>query len=113
MVWEHALLDCSQQQVAKFIQALGGHLDSARACVVLAGDLSHSKLGQKMGAGQYAHGYSAPGDAMLGYLPWARWAKTYSPLDRDCGRWKLWQRLLTKMNFLKQRLTPVLVQLRW
>jgi len=113
IVCEHALLDCSQQQVAKFVQALGCHFDSARACLVLAGDLSHSKLGQKMGAGHYAHGYSDPGQAMLGYLPWARWAKTYSPLERDCGRWKLWQRWLTKLNFIKPRLTPVVVQLRW
>lgn len=113
IVCEHALLDCSEKQVAKFIQALGCHFDSARACIVLAGDLTHTKLGQKLGSDHYGHGYSAPGEAMLGYLPWARWAKTYQPLEQNCGRWKLWQRWLNKVNFLKQRLTPVVVQLRW
>lgn len=113
IVCEHALLDCNEREVAKFVQALGCHFDSARACVVLAGDLSASKLGQKMGAGHYAHGYSNPNQAILNYLPWARRVKTYSPLERDCGRWKLWQRWLTKLHPLKQRLTPVLVQLSW
>ncbi|EGA69884.1 O-methyltransferase-like protein [Vibrio sinaloensis DSM 21326] len=113
IVCEHALLDCEERQVAQFIQALGCHFDSARACVVLAGDLSSSKLGQKMGAGHYAHGYASAKEAMLNYLPWARWVKSYSPLDRDCGRWKLWQRWLTKIHPLKQRLTPLLVQIRW
>ncbi len=113
IVCEHALLDCNQQQIAKFVQALGCHFDSARICMVLAGDLCVSKLGQKMGASLYQHGYRSPGEAMLGYLPWARWVKTDSPLERDCGRWKLWQRWISKFQFLKQRLTPVVVQLRW
>ena len=113
MVCEHALLDCNPRQVAKFIQALGCHFDSGRACVVLAGDLTHSKLGQKMGAGHYKHGYSNPSEALLGYLPWAIWAKTYSPLERHCSRWKWWQRGLTKIHCLNQRLTPVLVELGW
>ncbi|WP_260261980.1 class I SAM-dependent methyltransferase [Vibrio intestinalis] len=113
IVCEHALLDCDEPRVAKFIQALGRHFDSARACIVLAGDLTNTKLGQKMGSGQYAHGYNAPGDSVLRYLPWARWAKTYSPLDKHCGRWKLWQRWVNKFIKVKQRFTPVVVQLRW
>lgn len=113
IVCELALLDCNERQVAKFLQALGCHFESARACIVLAGDLSSSKLGQKMGSAQYAHGYQAPREAVLGYLPWARWVKTYSPLDRECGRWKLWQRWITKIHPMRQRLTPVVVQLRW
>ncbi|WP_374144788.1 class I SAM-dependent methyltransferase [Vibrio sp. NTOU-M3] len=113
IVCEHALLDCNEQGVAQFIQALGRHFVNATACLVLAGDMSASKLGQKMGSGSYAHGYQHPGDAALNYLPWAKWSKTFSPLERDCGRWKLWQRWLTKFTFLKQRLTPVLVQLSW
>ena len=102
-----------KQQIAKFVQALGRFFDSARACVVLAGDLSHSGLGQKMGSSHYAHGYRDTGEALLGYLPWARWVKTFSPLERNCTRWKLWQRWLTKIQFLQRRLTPVLVQIRW
>jgi O-methyltransferase involved in polyketide biosynthesis len=113
IVCEHALLDCSEQQVAKFIQALGCHFDSARACLVLAGDLTGSKLSQKLGAGRYAHGFSEPEQSLLGYLPWARSVKTFSPLDQHCGRWKLWHRLLNKFQSLSQRLTPVVVQLRW
>ncbi len=113
IVCEYALLDCCEKQIAKFVQALGRFFDSARACVVLAGDLSHSGLGQKMGSSHYAHGYRDTGEALLGYLPWARWVKTFSPLERNCTRWKLWQRWLTKIQFLQRRLTPVLVQIRW
>lgn len=113
IVCEHALLDCDVQTIAKFVQALGCHFDSARACLVLAGDLTHSKLGQKLGAGSYIHGLSDPAKALLGYLPWARSAKVSSPLEQNCGRWKLWQRLLNKFHSLSQRLTPVVVQLRW
>ncbi len=113
IVCEHALLDCDEQAIAKFVQALGCHFESARACLVLAGDLSSSKLGQKMGADQYAHGFDNPARKLLGYLPWARWAKTYSPLEQHCGRWKLWQRIVNKFQSLSQRLTPVVVQLRW
>lgn len=113
IVCEHALLDCDEATIAKFVQALGCQFDSARACLVLAGDLTSSTLGQKMGADDYAHGFEAPAQKLLGYLPWARWAKTHSPLEQNCGRWKLWQRLLTKFQSLSQRLTPVVVQLRW
>ncbi|USD40991.1 class I SAM-dependent methyltransferase [Vibrio sp. SCSIO 43135] len=113
VVCEHALLDCSEKQVAKFVQSLGRHFDTASACIVLAGDKASSSIGQKMGSGTYSHGFSAPGEAILQYLPWAKWTKTFSPLDKNCGRWKFWQRWLTKFSAYKQRLTPVLVQLRW
>ncbi len=113
IVCEYALLDCEEKEVAHFIQALGRHFVSASACMVLAGDLANSKLGQKLGAGEYAHGYDDPGSAVLHYLPWTKWAKTFSPLDRNCGRWKLWQRWLRRFPKVKSRLTPVLVQIRW
>ncbi|ODS12661.1 hypothetical protein VSF3289_03005 [Vibrio scophthalmi] len=113
IVCEHALLDCNSAQVARFIQALGRHFDSAKASLVLAGDRCMNVLGQKMGSGQYAHGYDAPGEAVLRYLPWARWVRTSSPLDKHCVRWKLWQRWLTKFVGSKHRFTPVVVQLRW
>nr|WP_185759784.1 class I SAM-dependent methyltransferase [Vibrio pectenicida] len=113
IVCEQALLDCSEKQVGKFIQALGCHFYSAMACVVLAGDRTSTKLGKKMGSAGYSHGYVSPGDSAINYLPWARWVKTFSPLDRYCGRWKFWQRWLTKFSTLKHRLVPVVVQLRW
>lgn len=47
IVCEHALLDCSEKQVGKFIQALGCHFDSARACVVLAGISRQANLVRK------------------------------------------------------------------
>lgn len=113
IVCEHALLDCTERQVAKFVQALGCHFDSAHLCMVLAGDLCNSAIGRKMGTSHYQHGYRLPGETMLNCLPWAHWVRIDSPLDRDCGRWKIWQRLVTKMHLYKQRLTPVVVQLRW
>lgn len=113
IVCEHALLDGNEPVVAKFIQALGCHFDTATACLVLAGDLASKSLGQKMGSGQYAHGYQDAAAAVMNCLPWAKWVKTFSPLDGQCGRWKLWQRWLRRFPSLKQRLTPVVVQLRW
>lgn len=113
IVCEHALLDCSEKQVAQFIQALGRHFDGARACLVLAGDLTATKWGKATGSGDYGHGYASAQQAVLQYLPWARWVKSYSPLDQYCTRWKLWQRCVTKFKGIKNRLTPVVVQLRW
>ncbi|GAB2641401.1 class I SAM-dependent methyltransferase [Vibrio panuliri] len=113
IVCEHALLDMANAQVASFVQTLGRHFDDARACLVLAGDLSQSKLGQKMGSGEYAHGYESAKDAMTQYLPWLRRVRTFSPLDKQCRRWKWWQRWLTKLASAKHRFTPVVVLLRW
>ncbi len=113
IVCEHALLDCPQSQVAKFVQALGHQFENACGCFVVAGDLCGNRYGQKLGSESYAHGFAQPHQALLNYLPWARWSQSFSPLDRQCERWRLWQRCLRRFPSLKQRLTPVLVQLRW
>ncbi|MBC3621685.1 class I SAM-dependent methyltransferase [Vibrio metschnikovii] len=110
---EHALLDCHAKQISSFIRALGLHFVNARACLVLAGDKTMTRLGQKMGSGHYQHGFAKPDQAILNALPWAHSALLLSPLDRHCHRWKLWQRLVSKINGFKYRLTPVVVQVRW
>jgi len=113
IVCEHALLDCNDKQTAHFIQNLGRHFVHAEACLVLAGDKSSTTLGQKLGAGQYAHGLASPVDSILNWLPWAQSVKSYSPLDQQCSRWKLWQRWLCKLSQFKTRLTPQLIQVKW
>ncbi|EJN6828431.1 class I SAM-dependent methyltransferase [Vibrio cidicii] len=113
VVCEMALLEASLTQVATFIQALGRHFVSAQACVVLAGDLSESRLGQMLGAERYAHGLATPAEQVLQWLPWAQWVRVFSPFDRFCSRWKMWQRWLSKIPQLKHRVTPVLVHLQW
>ncbi|TOA35640.1 methyltransferase [Vibrio parahaemolyticus] len=110
---EMALLDCSERHVARFIQNLGRHFVSAEACMVLAGDLTESKWGQKLGSDCYTHGFEAPAEQVLRWLPWAQWVKAFSPFDRFCSRWKAWQRWLNKIPMLKHRLTPVLVHIKW
>ena len=113
VVCEHALLDCNEQQTAHFIQSLSRYFTHAHACVVLAGDKSSSTLGKKLGSGDYAHGLSSPVDSILNWLPWAQWVKAFSPLEQQCNRWKLWQRLLCKISQVKKRLTPQLVLVKW
>ena len=113
IVCEYALLDCCAPQVAQFVQALGRQFENACACLVVAGDLTVSRWGQKLGSESYAHGFSQPSEALVNYLPWVRWSQTFSPLERQCQRWKFWQRCLKRFPYLKHRLTPVLVQLRW
>ncbi len=110
---EMALLDCDESRVATFIQTLGRHFVSAEVCMVLAGDLTESKWGQKLGSDTYAHGFEAPAQQVLHWLPWAQWVKAFSPFDRFCSRWKAWQRWLNKIPMLKHRLTPVLVHIKW
>ena len=113
IVCEHALLDCNASQVADFVHALGLHFSSAVACVVLAGDKSASYLGQRMGSGEYQHGFASAKDAMLNCLPWLTSVAVLSPFDRYCPRWKLWQRWLSKLSHYKYRLTPIVTTLRW
>ncbi len=113
IVCESALLDCQQTQVAKFVQTLGHQFENACGCFVVAGDLCANRVGQKLGSEVYAHGFAEPSQTLLNYLPWARWSRSFSPLDHHCERWRFWQRCLGRFTTLKQRLTPVLVQLRW
>ncbi|KDN26589.1 methyltransferase [Vibrio fortis] len=113
IVCEHALLDCDEQTTAHFIQALSRQFTHAHACLVLAGDKTSSKLGQKLGSGEYAHGLASPVDSVLNWLPWTQWVKAFSPLDQQCNRWKLWQRMLSKLTQYKKRLAPQLIVMKW
>lgn len=113
LLCEHALLDCNDKTVAKFLRALGLSFTNASACIVLAGDKTSTRLGQSMGANDYAHGFAKPVDAVMNCLPWSRKVKMFSPLDSYCGRWKLWQRLLSKLYSLKYRFTPVVMYVQW
>ncbi|MCU8158316.1 class I SAM-dependent methyltransferase [Vibrio vulnificus] len=113
IVCELALLDCPLTQVANFVQLLGRRFVSAQVCMVLAGDLTDSSLGQKLGSDRYAHAMAAPAEQVLQWLPWAQWVKVFSPFDRFCVRWKTWQRWLSKIPMLKHRLTPVVVHMKW
>lgn len=113
IVCEQALLNCKEQQVSGFVQALGRHFTNAKACLVIAGDKSSTPLGKKLGCEEYQHGFELPSAKVANWLPWNKWVKSYSPLDHDCGRWKMWQKLLAKVSFLKFRLTPTLIELSW
>ncbi|BCL68218.1 O-methyltransferase [Vibrio nigripulchritudo] len=113
IVCEHALLDCEEEQVAKFIQTLGRRFIHAQACIVVAGDLANSHWGKKLGGGGYKHAIRQPKEKLLSWLPWYQWATVHSPMDKNCSRWKRWQRLLSKMSFFKHRMTPVLLHMRW
>lgn len=113
IVCDNALLDCSREHIAHFIQSLGRVFMDAQACFVVAGDKCTSRLGFKMGCNSYQHGFSSAYDTFFQWLPWVKWIKKYSPLDEDCGRWKLWQKVIKKVPNLKYRLTPVLIEMRW
>lgn len=113
VVCEHALLDCDAEQLAHFVRSIGLHFTQASACLVVAGDKTSSYLGQKLGSANYAHGFRCISSAILRCLPWAKSVRTFSPLDAQCGRWKLWQRIIARSGMYQTRLTPVLVKLDW
>jgi len=113
IVCEHALLDCDEEVTARFIRTIGLNFSAASACIVLAGDKTHTQLGQKMGSGNYAHGFSSAQHAVMNCLPWVRQTRVFSPLDSNCGRWKLWHKWLSKLSGYKQRVTPVVVHIQW
>lgn len=113
IVCEQALLDCSINQIASFVQVLGRYFVNAQACFVVAGDKSSTVLGQKMGSINYQHGFRSATDSFLQWLPWIKSAKSFSPVDQECGRWKLWHKVIAKFPSLKHRLTPSLIEFRW
>lgn len=113
IVCEQAMLDCTVDEIAGFTQSLGCYFSNAQACFVVAGDRASSVLGKKMGSVNYRHGLNNPGEKFLQWLPWIQWVNSYSPLDEDCGRWKLWQKVVAKLPLLKNRLTPRLIEIRW
>lgn len=113
IVCETALLDFSQRQVAQFVRTLAGHFNQAHLCMVLAGDLTASSLGEALGCERYAHGFSQPAEQALSFVPWAQWVRVFSPFDSPCSRWKYWHQWLVKLPSLKHRLTPVVVEMAW
>ncbi|WP_105903011.1 class I SAM-dependent methyltransferase [Vibrio gangliei] len=113
VVCEQALLNQPRNQVAHFVQKIGRHFSHAEACLVLAGDKTQSHWGKKMGCVPYSHGLKNPLTSLVSWLPWIYQIKAYSPIESDCKRWRAWQRVAAKLPFLKHRLTPSLIHLRW
>lgn len=113
VVCEQALLTQQRNQVAHFVQQIGRHFSHAEACLVLAGDKTQSHWGMKMGCVPYAHGLKNPLTSLVAWLPWIYQIKAHSPIESDCKRWRAWQRIVAKLPFIKHRLTPILVHLRW
>lgn len=113
IICEHALLDCDRKEVAQFVQGIARHFEHAHACLVMAGDLTQSKLGRTFGSEYYVHGYSNLRGEVLRVLPWVKKVNLTSPFDQSCQRWSLWQRIIAKFSSIKYRLTPIIVQIRW
>lgn len=113
LVSEQALLGQHRQQVANFVQKIGCHFSHAQACLVLAGDRTDSYWGKRMGCGQYQHALKDSAQSLLSWLPWIQQISLSSPLDKNCKRWRMWQRLVAKLPLMKQRLTPVLMNFNW
>ncbi|MDV7106039.1 class I SAM-dependent methyltransferase [Vibrio sp. TH_r3] len=113
IVCENALLSSSEHNVRQFIQSISLRFNSCHACIVVAGDKSSSTLGLRLGSQQYLHGLAKPAEKLRQWLPWCKSIKLFSPLDDNCGRWKLWQRALSVFPSIRNRLTPVLVELSW
>ncbi|MCL9783577.1 class I SAM-dependent methyltransferase [Vibrio sp. S4M6] len=112
-ICENALLECDRAEVARFVQGMARRFEQAYACLVMAGDLTQSKVGKAMGSEYYVHGYSDISKEMLRVLPWAKKVSVISPFDQHCHRWAVWQRMIRLFSSLKYRLTPIIVQLRW
>lgn len=113
LVCEQALLTQQRNQVAHFVQKVGCHFSHAEACIVLAGDRTESYWGKRMGCAQYRHGLKNPVSSVVSWLPWIYRITLRSPLEHDCKRWSAWQRIVAKLPFMKHRLTPVLLHVRW
>ncbi|MGR5288045.1 class I SAM-dependent methyltransferase [Vibrio maritimus] len=113
VVCEHALLEQTETRIAHFVQAIGCHFQHAKACLVLAGDLTASHLGQKMGCERYQHGMRKPLDKLLHWLPWTYKVSIESPIDKHCQRWSRWQRVVAKLPIYRHRLTPNIVNIEW
>ncbi|MGR5178747.1 class I SAM-dependent methyltransferase [Vibrio mediterranei] len=113
VVCEQALLDHRENRIAHFIQSIGCYFQHARACLVLAGDLTASPLGTRMGCECYQHGLKRPAQKLLNWLPWMHKVSLLSPIDQHCRRWAKWQRVLAKLPVYRYRLTPNVVNLEW
>lgn len=113
IVCEQALLECDELQLAKFIQLLGRRFQHAEATIVIAADRCHTRMGKKLGCGDYQHGLYQPKLHFTGWLPWIDTISIKSPFEHNCSRWKLWQRWLAKFPLFKHRVTPLLVHMNW
>lgn len=113
IVCEHALLECNERQLAKFVQLLGRRFHHAEALFVVAGDRCNTMIGKKLGSIEYQHGLSHPKQSFTGWLPWIEKVSVTSPIEHDCARWKLWQRWLAKFPLFKHRVTPLLIHMNW
>jgi len=113
IVCEQALLSRVESDIAKFIQTLSRHFSRCDTCIVVAGDKASTSLGKRLGSQNYAHGMSKPTEKLAQWLPWCKYVKLFSPLDDHCGRWKVWQRAIATFPSLRNRLTPVVVEMSW
>lgn len=113
IICEQSLLSCPHPQIARFVQSLARRFEHAQLCAVLAGDLCDSSIGRKLGTESYAHGYRDMKRDIVQFLPWLETISVRSPLDSPCQRWKVWQRMLSKLPSFKCRFTPVVVQINW
>lgn len=113
IVCEQALLTRVESKVADFVQTLSRHLNNCQACIVVAGDKASSAFGKRLGSQEYSHGFNKPTEKFLQWLPWCKYVKLFSPLDDNCGRWKVWQRAIAAFPTLRNRLTPIVVEISW
>jgi O-methyltransferase involved in polyketide biosynthesis len=109
---EHALLEKDEQALSRFIRCVGLTFSHAHLCMVLAGDLCDTKLGQKMGSESYQHGLRDPQTALYNVLPWAQDIQILSPLTQPCFYMQWWGKCMQYLP-LKLRLTPFVATLNW
>ncbi|SON51380.1 class I SAM-dependent methyltransferase [Vibrio tapetis] len=112
IVSDHALLNCSESEIGKFMCMLARRFIHAQSCFVVAGDKTQSWLGKKLGTTEYQYGFANPAERFGKWLPWSQWIKVQSPVEGHCMRWKMWQRWLAKMP-TSHSYTPLVLQMRW
>lgn len=113
IVCDQPLLNCTESEVAHFVQRLSRYFSSGHACIIVAGDKTSTHLGQRLGSQIYQHGMANPVLKIQQWLPWYKYINQFSPLDHDCRRWKIWQRVIAKFPMLKKRVTPSLIEFCW
>ncbi|WP_252023574.1 class I SAM-dependent methyltransferase [Vibrio sp. SCSIO 43136] len=114
IVCDAALLQCTEEQLGKFMVGLAKRFLHAQCCFVVAGNKTNTWLGKKLGNQQYAHGLKSPQESFFRWLPWAESVSLHSPLhNKRCLRWKPWQRWLAKLSHQAHAYTPVVLRMRW
>ncbi|WP_338012828.1 class I SAM-dependent methyltransferase [Salinivibrio sp. AR640] len=111
LICDQALLECTNQEISAFCQYISRYFPQVEACLVLAGDKCHSRIGQKLGCESYQHGFADPRMAIIQALPWACRVEEHSPLDKPCPRWRFWQRALAAMPRYRLRFTPMVLHI--